>query len=90
MAFTLNQDNQDEKPQQSSVSRAQETVETFAKEFIAKLDRLDQLIDQMKKEELSIREQMQRNCRELRGEVESIEEKQRKIQEVLDNFRDRS
>lgn len=53
-----------------------------------RLERLNHIISQMGRDEVAIREQMRKNCLELRGEVELIEEKQRTIKEVMKNFQD--
>lgn len=68
-------------------SRKLSIVDSNAKEVGAKFNRLSQLIEQLNEEEINIREQMRKNCADLRGEVEQMESKQKKIRELFQNFK---
>lgn len=89
MAFTYEQDSTAAGHSQSSESMDhRKDMTNLATKIKERLDRLNQIITQMGRDEVAIREQMRKNCLELRGEVESIEEKQRTIKEVMKNFQD--
>lgn len=76
-ATTLNSSNDNHE--------GQSVVEVCAEEVFSKLKQLDQLIEQLQNEELSIREKLRITCQDLKNEVEEIESKQRKITECLRN-----
>lgn len=62
-------------------------ISSSAQQIVSKLTQLDQLINKMTQNELSIREQVGKHCQELKVEVDQIEAQQRKVQECLKNIR---
>lgn len=58
-------------------------IESSTRDFFAKLEQLSHLVGSMKEEELSIREDLDQSCSELKTDVGLMEERQQKIQDLL-------
>lgn len=68
------------------MERSKKIIESAANEIVGKLGQLDQHIQQLVNQELAIRDQMQRDCQELKQELDQIDTKQRRIQDCLKNI----
>lgn len=61
-------------------------IETGSNEIMTKLNKLGQLVDQFRTEEIAIRQQLRDIHHELKLDVDQCELKQRKIQDCLKNL----
>lgn len=67
-------------------TRIQALVHGASKELVNKLCQLDQLRNQFIQEELQLRDQLLASCQEMRNDLETMESRQRTIEDCLKKF----
>lgn len=61
------------------------SVEMAVNQLMPKFNSLDEHIESLYLQEMNIREQLRKNCQDLKIEVDQLEERQRKIKQCLSN-----